>query len=107
MFTQFLDEFALCLKEERFYDAHEALEKIWFPKRFEDTNETKLLKGFINASVSFELLKRGKIIQAKKVWRNYLKYRQLLHKVDSKYLNSYNSILRQIDTMNREFLTDE
>ena len=91
------DEFMLCLDEQRFYDAHEALEEIWFPRRFDDDGEVKLLKGFINASVSFELAKKGKVSASNKVWKNYLKYRQLFYKVDSKYLNKYNSILRSID----------
>lgn len=103
MFTKFLDKFVLCLNEERYYDAHEALEEIWFPQRFEKSNEINLLRGFINASVSFELLKRGKKGSAKKVWKTYLKYRQLLYKVDSRHLNQYNTISRQIDTIYREF----
>jgi len=45
-----IDEFKECLREERFYDAHEALEVLWFPRRFEQDPEIKLLKGFINAA---------------------------------------------------------
>jgi len=89
MMKKKIAEFKACLEEERFYDAHEALEESWFPRRFEDSNEVRLLKGFINASVSFELLKRGRQKQSQKVWLNYLKYRQLLFKVDSPYLNDY------------------
>jgi len=92
-----LDEFIICLNERRYYDAHEALEEIWYPKRFKNNNETKLLKGFINASVSFELAKKGKIIQSKKVWKTYLKYRQLLLKIESPYLNKYYFISRHIE----------
>ncbi|PHS57199.1 MAG: hypothetical protein COB17_07270 [Sulfurimonas sp.] len=91
------DEFIVCLDEARFYDAHETLEEIWFPRRFEDSNEIKLLKGIINATVSFELYKKGRLRQSDKVWRNYLKYRQYLYKVDSIYLNNYSFICRYID----------
>jgi hypothetical protein len=94
-----IDNFMACLEEERFYDAHEALEEVWFPRRFEDSNEIKLLKGFINASVSFELYRKGKIKQSKKIWMNYLKYRQLLFKVDSIYLNKYNTLSRYIENI--------
>lgn len=94
-----IEEFALCLNEQRFYDAHEALEEIWFPRRFEDDPEIRLLKGFINASVSFELFKQGKKIQSKKVWNNYLKYRPLLYKIESKYLNKYHKIARDIESI--------
>jgi hypothetical protein len=96
-----IDDFVKCLEEERFYDAHEALEKAWFPRRFEDSNEVKLLKGFINASVSFELYKKGKIKQSKRVWMNYLKYRQLLFKVESQYINRYYKLSRYIEEINR------
>ena len=95
-----IENFVICLEEERFYDAHEALEEAWFPRRFEDNSEVKLLKGFINASVSFELHKKGKIKQSKKVWMNYLKYRQLLFKVESSYLNDYYSISRHLEEIN-------
>ncbi len=92
--------FKKCLDEERFYDAHEELEEIWFPRRFENSNEVKLLKGFINSAVSFELHKRGRKEQSKRVWSNYLKYRQLLFKVDSKHLNEYNKLSRYLESIN-------
>lgn len=95
-----IDNFVKCLEEERFYDAHEVLEEAWFPRRFEDSNEVKLLKGFINASVSFELYKKGKINQSRKVWMNYLKYRQLLFKVNSSSLNEYHKISRYLEKIN-------
>ena len=95
-----LDEFILCLDEQRYYDAHEALEEIWFPRRFETSDEMSLLKGFINASVSFELRKKGKLPQSKKVWKNYIKYRPLLYKVSSPYLNQYHSTARHIEKIN-------
>jgi predicted metal-dependent hydrolase len=64
----------LILKQE-YYKAHESLETLWFRRRFEDNVEVTILKGFINAAVSFELKKRKKESQSKKVWKNYLKYR--------------------------------
>jgi hypothetical protein len=97
--AKLVNEYILCLNEKRYYDAHEALEEIWFPRRFENNNEMRLLKGFINASVSFELLKRGRVNPAKKAWANYLKYRPLLYRVNSKFLNQYNSISRQIEAI--------
>jgi len=100
---ELLDEFVLCLDEQRYYDAHEALEEIWFPRRFEDSNEMKLLKGFINASVSFELKKQNKIPQSEKVWKNYIKYRPLLYKITSPYLNDYHFISRYIEQRNLHF----
>lgn len=95
-----LDQFIREISEEQFYDAHESLEAIWFPRRFEDDDEIKLIKGFINAAVSFELIKRGKYESSKRVWKNYLKYRPLLYRVQSPHLNKYHTIARHIETIN-------
>ncbi len=105
MINNKIDEFSLCLDEQRFYDAHETLESLWFPRRFEKSNEVKLLKGLINAVVSFELYKRGRIQQSKRVWGNYLKYRQFLYKVDSVNLNKYHQLCRHIETINQNKIT--
>lgn len=69
------DAFLACLQEARYYDAHTVLEDVWFPERFAKTPETLLLKGLINASVSFELHKRGRPHKAPGPWGVYLKYR--------------------------------
>jgi len=94
-----LNEFVKCLDEQRYYDAHEALESIWFSRRFEENDEMKLLKGFINAAVSFELTKRGRAEPSKRAWRNYLKYRQLLYKIDSPHLSQYHHIARHLENL--------
>ena len=95
-----IDDFILCIEEERFYDAHEALEEVWFPRRFEKSSEVKVLKGFINAAVSFELRKRGREKQSKKVWANYLKYRQFLLQVESPFKNRYHQLSRYLEKIN-------
>ncbi len=94
---ELLQEFILCMDEKRYYDAHEALEIIWYPRRFEKDNEIKLLKGFINAAVSFELIKRGREKPSRKAWQNYLKYRPLLYKISSTFLNDYHFTARKIE----------
>ena len=96
---ELLSEFILCIDEKRYYDAHEALEEIWYPQRFEKDDEVKLLKGFINAAVSFELIKRGREKPSKKAWMNYLKYRPLLYKISSPYLNTYHTLSRKIEQL--------
>lgn len=72
------DDFLRCLEESRFYDAHEVLEALWFPVRAQKIPEVLLLKGMINASVSFELRKRGRAHKAAGPWGVYLKYREHL-----------------------------
>lgn len=99
---QHLKDFMQELDEERYYDAHESLEVIWFPRRFEESDEIKLLKGFINASVSFELVKKGRVESAKKVWKNYLKYKPLLLKMDSAHLSDYQAIILCIEETNNK-----
>ena len=100
-----LEKFLLALDEERFYDAHEALEHLWFPRRFEDDDEIRLLKGYINAAVSFELIKRGRKESAKKVYNVYLKYRDLrlhvkeLYPQDALHVSQYETIEKRIQTI--------
>jgi hypothetical protein len=91
-----IDTYKKCIDDHRYYDAHEALEEAWFPRRFEQEDEIKLLKGFINAAVSFELHKRKRFTQSKKVWANYLKYRPLLHTVVL-YKKEFYSLSRYIE----------
>ena len=99
-YPRLIKEFRVCIDEERYYDAHEALEELWFPRRHEKENdEIKLLKGFINAAVSFELIKRGRENPSKKAWANYLKYRPLLYKVSSPFLNDYHKLARQVEAL--------
>ncbi len=94
-----LDRFVCCLDEERFFDAHEALEEIWFPRRFEDDKEMKLIKGFINAAVSFELTKRGRPDPATRAWKNYVKYRPLLEQFQSVNTSYYKSVALRLEEM--------
>lgn len=102
MISKKIEEFIECLNDERYYDAHEALEEVWFPRRFEKSNEVKVLKGFINASVSFELIKRGREKQSNKVWANYLKYRPLLLCVESSHKNEFYKLSRVVEEINHK-----
>jgi len=98
-YTDHLDRFMHCLDEERFFDAHEALEEVWFPRRFEDDMEMKLLKGFINAAVSFELTKRGRPDPATRAWKNYEKYRPLLDAFVSMNIPYYRVLSNRLEKM--------
>ena len=91
---QELERFIDNIQSGNFYEAHEDLEALWYPRRFEQSDEVKLLKGFINASVSFELAKKGKTEQAKKVWQTYLKYETLLENIDSPHTPTYRQIAK-------------
>ena len=107
MMQKVADRFVRCIEQKKYYEAHEVLEAQWFAHRFEDRNDIKLLKGCINAAVSFELYKRGRYTQAKKVWMNYLKYRQLLYKIDTKEYNTYHYLVRFLDAYQKELLVQK
>jgi len=102
MYSQYgrcIQEYRRCIDEKRYYEAHEALEELWFPRRFEVDDELKLLKGFINAAVSFELTKRRREKPSQKAWATYLKYRPLLYTISSPYLNEYHKLARYIESL--------
>ena len=89
---ELMNEFVERINEALYYEAHETLEKIWFPRRFEDNDEMRLVKGFINAAVSFELIKRGKPEASGRVWKNYEKYIVLLGSFESPYNGRYQEL---------------
>lgn len=99
-----LELFVQNLRNGNFYDAHEDLETLWFERRFEVSDEVKLLKGFINASVCFELYKKGRIEASQKVWNNYLKYKNLIETIDSPHIEKYLLIMDEIERIKKSFI---
>ncbi|MDD2828358.1 MAG: DUF309 domain-containing protein [Sulfuricurvum sp.] len=95
--THACEAFVISLEEERYYDAHEDLEPLWFSRRFEENDEVKLWKGFINAAVSFELVKRGRHEASLKAWKNYHKYRELLGKFETDHYEMYVRMVKIIE----------
>ena len=75
-----INRFKKLLEKELYFEAHEALEEFWFPNRFNKTDEILLIKGFINAAVSFELKKRGRYKASLKPFSTFEKYLPLLEK---------------------------
>ena len=69
-----INKYKELLEKKLYYEAHEALEELWFPIRRNKDDYTFLLKGFINAAVSLELFKRDKKEQSKKIYQVYKKY---------------------------------
>lgn len=98
-YEEYIARFNTCLDEERFYDAHEALEEVWFPRRMENDAEMNLIKGFINAAVSFELTKRGRPESATKVWKNYEKYIPLLETFTSVNTPLYRTLAIKVEAL--------
>lgn len=85
------------LEEERYYDAHEDLEELWFPRRFEKDDEVMLWKGFINAAVCFELIKLGRQKPSETAWKTYLKYAVILEELQTEHKQLYVTMVQFIE----------
>ena len=97
-----INKFKQLIQNKKYYEAHEALEELWFPIRKTKTNYCLILKGFINGAVSLELLKRDKIVQSKKVYKTYLK-----HTNETKFVSIENLYkLEELKEL-KEFMTIE
>ena len=73
-----LGDFIKALEDERFSDAHEIMEKRWKEYKKLSHPLTKLLKGLINGATAFELVNRGNLDGANRLWGVYEKYKPLL-----------------------------
>jgi predicted metal-dependent hydrolase len=62
------------IENDRFVEAHEDLEGYWKSIRKTDHPLKNLCKGFINGATAFELVKRGNIDGANRLWQTYEKY---------------------------------
>ena len=62
------------LDEEAYFEAHEVLEEAWHPLRLANHPLKNLVKGFINAAVSFEHLKRNRTDAERKARRVMASY---------------------------------
>ncbi len=96
--TEACEAFIRSLEEGHFYDAHEDLESLWHPRRFEENDEVRLWKGFINAAVSFELIKRGRLKPSEIAWQTYLKYSHLLENLVTPHKELYVKMIQIIES---------
>jgi hypothetical protein len=92
------EAFVRSIHEDRYYDAHEDLESLWHPRRFEDDDEVRLWKGFINAAVSFELMKRGRSMPSETAWQTYLKYSHVLENLATPRKELYVKMIQIIES---------
>jgi len=77
-----LEEYLILLNKEQYFDAHEVLEEAWHPPLRKANHPLKnLLKGLINAAISFEHLKRNRSDAKRKastVYKSFEKHKHLL-----------------------------
>jgi len=105
-YERLINQFISYINATKYYEAHEALEEIWFPRRFEDDIEMKLIKGFINAAVSFELIKRGRPEASQRVWKNFEKYVILRESVQSPHNGRYEELEQFLRTKKSELTSN-
>ncbi len=105
-YARLMDAFVEQVNAGQYYEAHETLEEIWFPRRFDDDNEIKLIKGFINAAVSFELIKKERPkASIEKVWKNYEKYKVLLGTFESPFNSRYQELSQFLERKRAELVS--
>lgn len=71
------------LDEEEYFEAHEVLEEAWHPLRLQKHPLANLVKGLINAAITFEHIKRNRRdvkAKAKKVLTSYERHKHLCKK---------------------------
>lgn len=93
------------LDNDLFYEGHEALEELWFPNRFaKEDNEVKVIRAYINAAVSFELVKRGREKSGLKPWGFFQKNLNLIEQTPKDhqqfYQNIYDKIIQTKERLN-------
>lgn len=96
------NRFIEMIQIQDYYEAHEVLEEVWFPLRASKEPEVLLIKGFINASVAFELIKRGRPKPASTAWNTYLKYRPMLENLTCERVPVYMQIADLLETTKNE-----
>ena len=55
-----LKEYIKLLEEEEYFEAHEVMEEAWHPLRLKKHPLANLAKGYINAAITFEHIKRNR-----------------------------------------------
>ncbi len=75
-----LQKYILLLHKEKYFDAHEVLEEAWHFLRVNNSSLQNLVKGLINAAISFEHLKRNRTnaaLKARKVMLSFERHKCL------------------------------
>lgn len=93
-----LEEIIFLLKNKEFIKSHDFFEKLW--KEYKNNKETReesfILKAFVNACASLELNNMQRFEHSNNVWKTYLKYEELIYKLNSQNSNNYKQIKKII-----------
>ncbi len=74
-----LKEYLKLLEDEAYFEAHEVMEEAWHPLRLKKHPLANLTKGFINAAIGFEHIKRNRKNAYKKARRVMESYERHIH----------------------------
>ena len=73
------EDFKSLISDGKFFESHEVLESLWHQLKKSNHPDKNIIRGFINSAVSMELVKRGRLEPAKRVWTTYEKYKSLIN----------------------------
>ena len=83
-----LAQYEVLMAEGAYFEAHEALEVVWYPMRRDRSALANSLRGLINGAVAFEHLKRGRSgaeERARRVMASYDRTISLRHSLKQEY----------------------
>jgi len=89
------------LDEEEYFEAHEVMEEAWHPLRLKKHPLANLTKGFINAAIGFEHLKRNRKNAHKKAKHVMESYERHIHLCSSeiKYFTLFEEAKNKIEVL--------
>jgi hypothetical protein len=89
------------LEQEEYFEAHEVMEEAWHPLRIRQHPLSNLTKGFINAAIGFEHIKRDRKNAHKKAKRVMESYERHIHlcKKDIKFFLLFNEAKEKIEVL--------
>ncbi|MDD3342160.1 MAG: DUF309 domain-containing protein [Sulfurospirillaceae bacterium] len=101
-----IEKFLKVVANNEFVEGHEVLEEQWhlYKKCHDKENESKILKGLINASTALALATKGKSEGAAKVWLTFEKYRPLLQTTACENLPLYKEAETLLDAKKHLFM---
>ncbi|HSR74327.1 MAG TPA: DUF309 domain-containing protein [Sulfurovum sp.] len=96
-----LKEYLELLEKEAYFEAHEVMEEAWHPLRLNNHPLKNLAKGFINAAITFEHIKRnrkGAAVKAVKVIASYERYKHLCTE-EIEHATLFKQAIQKIETL--------
>ena len=101
-----LNDYLILLKQEKYFDAHEALEEAWHPLKKQNHPLKNLVKGLINGAICFEHIKRDRENAYKKASKVIISFER--HKYlcveGIEYFELFKKACFKIEALKRKFL---